>query len=147
MDDLDRAIVNALQDGIKVCPRPFLALAEGLGITEEALLQRVRTLQEQRVLTRFGPLFDAVELGGAFVLAALAVPEEDYERIASLVNAFPEVAHNYRREHALNMWFVLATEKPDQMGEVVAAIERATGLAVACFPKEAEYFLELKLTA
>ena len=65
-----------------------------------------------KTLTRFGPMFQVERMGGAFVLAALAVPEADYERVAELVNALPEVAHNYRREHALNMWFVLATETP-----------------------------------
>ena len=99
------------------------------------------------MLTRFGPLYDAVKLGGAFVLAAIAVPESDYDRITAIVNAFPEVAHNYRREHALNMWFVLATEEPERIERVISEIEEATGLAVASFPKEAEYFLELKLTA
>jgi hypothetical protein len=55
------------------------------------------------------------------------------------------VAHNYRREHALNMWFVLATETPAGIGEAVARIERDTGLTVRNFPKEREYFVEMKL--
>jgi len=81
------------------------------------------------------------------VLAALAVPEADYERVAEQVNALPEVAHNYRREHALNMWFVLATETPEGIPAAIEKIERATGLPVYAFPKLKEYFVEMKLHA
>jgi hypothetical protein len=81
------------------------------------------------------------------VLAAICVPDADFERVAAQVNAFAEVAHNYRREHALNMWFVLATAKPEGIAEAIAAIEAATGLPVFAFPKEREYFVEMKLHA
>ena len=86
----------------------------------------------------------AERLGGAFSLAALQAPEADFERITALVNGFPEVAHNYRRDHALNMWFVLATETPAQMQETVERIAAATGLPVFNFPKEKEYFIEAR---
>ncbi|HMV76260.1 MAG TPA: hypothetical protein PKB00_16925 [Microthrixaceae bacterium] len=92
-------------------------------------------------------MYQIERMGGAFVLAALSVPEADYERVAGQVNALPEVAHNYRREHALNMWFVLAAETPAGIGRAVAAIEAATGLSVFAFPKEREYFVEMKLRA
>jgi hypothetical protein len=75
------------------------------------------------------------------------VPGVDYERVAATVNAMPEVAHNYAREHALNMWFVLGTETPDGAATAIAKIEAATGLPVLAFPKEREYFVELKLAA
>ncbi len=75
------------------------------------------------------------------------MPAQAFERVADAVNAFPEVAHNYAREHALNMWFVLATRTPDDVAGAIARIERATGLPVLAFPKEREYFVELRLPA
>lgn len=147
LDDTDRRIVNALQGGFPLCDEPYREVAASLGLTEEDLLSRLRGLLECKVLTRFGPMYQIERLGGAFVLAALKVPESDYERVAGIVNAFPEVAHNYRREHALNMWFVLATETPAGIAAAVAKIEVATGLAVFAFPKEREYFVEMKLAA
>ena len=99
------------------------------------------------MLTRFGPMFQVERMGGAFVLAALAVPEERFDEVAHKVNALPEVAHNYRREHRLNMWFVLATERPEGIADAIARIGRDTGLKVFAFPKEREYFVELKLAA
>src|SRR5215831_5765877 len=98
MDDLDRRIVNALQGRFPVCERPFRAAAEELGTTEEELMHRVGSLLADGTLTRFGPLFDVERMGGAFVLAAMAVPDERFDEIADVVNAFPEVAHNYARE-------------------------------------------------
>jgi DNA-binding Lrp family transcriptional regulator len=113
MDELDRRIVNALQGGFPICDEPYREVAERLGIAEAELILRLGRMLESKTLTRFGPMFQVERMGGAFVLAALAVPEADYERVAEQVNALPEVAHNYRREHALNMWFVLATETPE----------------------------------
>jgi DNA-binding Lrp family transcriptional regulator len=147
MDDTDRAIVNALQGGFPICDEPYAAVAHALGIGEQALIDRLRALLERGVLTRFGPLYQVERMGGSFVLAALSAPEADFDRLADLVNAFPEVAHNYRREHRLNMWFVLATASPAQVPEVAQRIEAATGLHVHLFPKEREYFVELRLVA
>ncbi len=145
MDDLDRGIIDRLQRGIAVCEQPFAPFALELGVGEEELLERIRRLLEEGVLTRFGPMFNADAFGGAFTLAALSAPEADFERITALVNAHPEVAHNYRREHALNMWFVLATERPEEIASVLEAIERETGCEVFDFPKLDEYFIELQL--
>jgi len=147
MDALDRRIVNALQGGFPLSHRPYAAAAEALGIDEDDLIDRLRVMLDRGVLSRFGPLFDAEKIGGAVTLAAMAVPEDRFDRIAALVNQRPEVAHNYRRDHALNMWFVVAAERPERIAEVVAEIAAETGLAVHDFPKEAEYFIGLRLDA
>ena len=147
LDDLDRKLINALQDDFPLVPEPYRQVGEMLGMDESELLRRIDAMLERRVLTRFGPMFQIERAGGAFVLAAMKVPEADFERVNSQVNAFPEVAHNYRREHALNMWFVLATATPEGIARTVAAIEAATGLQVFPFPKEREYFVEMKLHA
>ena len=149
LDEVDRRIIDALQGGFPVCDRPYAAAAEALGLDEAGLLTRLQSLLERKVLTRFGPMFQIERMGGAFVLAAMAVPEADWVRVNATVNAFPEVAHNYRRESALNtpfnMWFVLATETKDGIADVVARIEAATGLKVHPFPKLKEFFVEMKL--
>lgn len=147
IDAIDRAIINALQGDFPICERPYLAAAEGLGISEEELLRRLQAMLDARVLTRFGPMFQIERMGGAFVLAAMRVPAADFDQVAAQVNALPQVAHNYRREHELNMWFVLATETPAGIAEAITAIEAATGLPVYPFPKEREFFVEMKLRA
>lgn len=145
MNELERTIINGLQGGFPICERPYLEAAQRLGIAEDELIDGLRGMLDQGILSRFGPLYHAERMGGALTLAALAVPEADFERVAEQVNAFPEVAHNYARDHALNMWFVLATEKPERKAEVIAGIEAATGLKVHDMPKLAEYYVGLRL--
>ena len=147
MDDLDRRIVNLLQRGLPVTRRPFATAARDLELDEATLIQRLQNLLAQGVLTRFGPLFNADRLGGAFTLCAMSVPEMDFERVCTIVNAFPEVAHNYEREHRLNMWFVLASADPAQLAAVRGRIEAESGYPVMDLPKMDEYFIGLELAA
>lgn len=147
LDALDRKLVNRLQDGIEPVSRPFVALSRELGLSEDEIVSRVARLRESGVLTRFGPMFDAARMGGAYCLCAMIVPEERFAEVTDAVNALDEVAHNYRREHRFNMWFVLATEDDSGIGEAADVIEAKTGLTVYRFPKEAEFFIELKVPA
>ena len=149
LDAVDREIIAKMQGGFPICERPYEAMAASLNISlsELELLNRLECLLADRVLTRFGPMYQVERMGGAFVLAALAVPEERYEEVTELVNALPQVAHNYRREHRLNMWFVLATERPERITGILSEIKAATGVTVLNLPKLEEYFLELKLSA
>jgi len=147
LDPVDRRIINALQGGFPLVDEPFRMVAQELGLDQASLIARIEHMIEKKTLTRFGPMFQVERMGGAFVLAALAVPEADFERVAQQVNALPEVAHNYRRAHRLNMWFVLATETPAEIDAAIDRIERETGLSVFAFPKEREYFVEMRLVA
>ena len=149
IDTTDRAIIDHLQGGFPICERPYAQAAAALGIGEDELLERLQRLLDARVLTRFGPMFQVERMGGAFVLAAMRVPEANWQQVVDIVNAFPAVAHNYRRESAracpFNMWFVLATETADGIAAAVRTIEAASGLPVFAFPKLREYFVEMKL--
>lgn len=147
MDEIDRRIINGLQGGFPLLERPFAAAAQRIGIDEEVLIERIRQLLDDGVLSRFGPMYNADRMGGAFSLVAMQVPAEALERVAARVNAFREVAHNYERDHAFNLWFVLAVERPERIAEVLAEIEIATGYPVYDLPKEREFFVELKLRA
>lgn len=147
LDTVDRRIINALQGGFPVCDRPYAVVAARLGLAEAALLARLKRLLDDRVLTRFGPFYNADRFGGINVLAAMSVPVSEFEQVAQLVNLQPEIAHNYRREHRLNMWFVGAAETPEKVEAAFRYIEQVTGHPVYRFPKEREYFVELKLRA
>jgi len=147
LDDTDRRIVNALQEGFPLSPRPYAEAAEHLDLTESELIARLKRLLVVRAITRFGPFLDAAAMGGAFCLCAIAVPDELFEAVMTQVNARPEVAHNYERAHRLNMWFVLATETPDGIGRVAREIERETGLKVLQFPKGREFFINFRVAA
>ena len=145
LDDFDRQLIAATQGGLPLVPRPYDAVGQQLGVSGQQVRERLAQMLESGMLTRFGPLFQIERAGGLFVLAAMAVPEERYEAVTAQVNAHPEIAHNYRRAHALNMWFVLGTETPAQCAAAITRIEAETGLPVLAFPKEREFFVELKL--
>lgn len=147
LDAVDRRIVTVLQDGLPLCERPYEEAARDLGLSEAELIVRLESLLARGVLTRFGPLYRIERGGGAVTLAAMAVPDEEVDRVAARLNALVEVAHNYQRAHRFNIWFVLATETPRDVAEVVARIEHDTGHAVYLMPKEREYFLDLRLEA
>ena len=147
MDELERAIVNRLQGGFPLSERPFADAARELGIDEATLITKLQAMLAAGTLTRFGPMYDAERLGGAFTLCAMSVPAADFERVAALVNAHPEVAHNYERAHRYNMWFVIAAAARAQIAPLIAAIEAETGYPVLNLPREHEYFIELRLVA
>lgn len=145
MDDLDRALINTLQGGFPICERPYAEVAARVGSDEATVIARIESLLQRGLLSRFGPMYHAAQMGGALSLAAMEIPPADYARVTDIVNNQPEVAHNYERTHRLNMWFVLATETPDAQQETIARIERETGYPVYNMPKIREYFVELKL--
>ena len=147
LDAIDRSIINNLQGGFPLSDRPYADAADSLGIGEDELLDRLQRLLQDNVLTRFGPLFNAEMMGGEFVLAALHAPEARYDEITRLVNEFPEVAHNYRREHQLNMWFVVAVDQEERAQTVLDEIASCTGCRVYAMPKLKEYFVGLRFEA
>jgi DNA-binding Lrp family transcriptional regulator len=150
LDRIDRAVINAFQGGFPVVEAPFGPAAEalrkrGIDITADELLARVQELDEEGVLTRFGALINAQEIGGAATLVAMHAPEERFEEVAEQVNSHREVAHNYRREHPhLNMWFVVSVADPDAVERVLADIEEETGQETYNLPKQQEFRVEAK---
>ena len=144
--DLDDArLIDRLQQSLSLTERPFADVGAELRLTESDVIERLQRLLHNGVLTRFGPLFHIERAGGRFILAALQVPEARYAEVTALVNDLPEVAHNYRREHQLNMWFVVAAETPEVAWAACDRIQAVTGLPVHAFPKEREYFVGLYL--
>ena len=155
---LDRGIINAFQGGFPVVERPFepaaAALRErGVDVTGPELCERVRELDEEGILSRFGALVNAEEIGGAASLVAMHAPPDRYEEVAETVNEFTAVAHNYEREHPhLNMWFVVSVadhpdpdkDGTDRVEEVLADIEAATGQETYNLPKVQEFHVGAK---
>jgi DNA-binding Lrp family transcriptional regulator len=143
VDSIDKQLINSLQGGFPISDNPYQEVADKLSISESDLLNRINRLLENKTLTRFGPMYDIQKLGGAFSLCAMRVPEEQFQNITEIVNRFPEVAHNYKRNHEFNMWFVLATETPEQIQETCDLISNESGIKVYNMPKLKEFFVGL----
>jgi siroheme decarboxylase len=147
MNDVDRNIINMMQEGFPICERPFTTLAEQLNLEENELMQRVQSLLDDGTLSRFGPMYNIEMLGGVYCLVAMRIPEQDLEKVIEAVNSYPEVAHNYERTHEFNVWFVLAAESKSQLEDLLADIEKQTGYPTFAMPKLEEFFVKLKFDA
>ncbi len=147
MDAMDRRIINDLQDGFPISERPFAEVAKKMDLNEDELIERLGRLCDDGTLNRFGPMYNAENLGGAVTLAAIKVPDDRFDEITERVNAHPEVSQNYAREDDLNMWFVISTETPGRIAKVIAEIEHETGLEVIDLPKIEEFYVGLRFQA
>lgn len=144
LDADDRRILNRMQDGMPISHAPFAEVAAELGLDETTLLGRLQGMLASGLLSRVGPMYRVEGFGGGLELAAMAVPVERFDAVADLLNQIPEVAHNYERDHELNMWFVFAAETPAAADAAVERIESQTGLQVLRFPKLEEFYLDLR---
>jgi len=141
----DKKIINHLQGGFPIAENPWQVLSEQLQIDAETLIARIQLMQDAEFISRFGPLYHAEKMGGGLTLAAMKVDAKEFYETAEIINSFEEVAHNYARDHELNMWFVVATESEPQIEQVIENIQQQTGNRVYNMPKLKEYFLGLKL--
>ena len=142
LDALDRRLLDEFQSGIPLAPRPFAQMAEQLGVAEAEVIARLQRLTEAGAVSRVGPVFRPRQVG-ASTLAAMAVPPERLTEVATLVNGFPEVNHNYEREHDFNLWFVLTAPDRTRLERVLDEIGRRAGLPVLDLPMLAEYHIDL----
>ncbi|MEH6650909.1 MAG: Lrp/AsnC family transcriptional regulator [Motiliproteus sp.] len=147
LDAIDRLLINEYQSGFPLCSDPYDVVGERVGVSAEQALARITAMLEDGTLSRFGPLFNIEHMGGEFTLTAMEVPVERFEEVNEIVNAYSEVAHNYERDHQLNMWFVLACESADQTQSMLDQLHQATGIRPYPFPKLQEFFIGLRFDA
>jgi siroheme decarboxylase len=122
LTELEFKLLNCYQRGFPLQPRPFAAIAAELGVEQETVLQTLRRLQQDGVVSRVGPVFRPNAIGVS-TLAALAVPPERLAQVAGYVNAHAEINHNYEREHRYNLWFVATAASAERLCTVLQEIE------------------------
>ena len=126
----DLILLDVLQDDFPLVPRPWAAIADRLGITEDDVLERLGRLQETGIIRGVSPVLESRRLGlMAATLVALRVPESRVRGIARIISSYPEVSHNYRRDHAYSIWFTLAAPTDERIAEVLAEILGRTGIS------------------
>jgi siroheme decarboxylase len=128
-DITDLYILDALQDDIPLESRPFAAIARRLGIPEQVLLDRLRRLQDEGIVRGISPTLESRQMGlAAATLIALHVPEDRVHEIAAIISNYPEVSHNFRRDHFFALWFTLSGKNEEAIHSVLAEILRRTGI-------------------
>ncbi|MFB6171856.1 MAG: Lrp/AsnC family transcriptional regulator [Haloarculaceae archaeon] len=143
VDDVDARLIDDFQSGFPVVERPFRAVAADLGVTEDEALARVERLREAGIFRRFGAVLNPPVIGSS-TLAALRVPADRFEAVAAVVNDYPQVNHNYRRDHEWNMWFVVTAGSRETRDAILDEIEVETGLAVLNLPMLTDFYIDLE---
>jgi len=128
MDDIDRKLLNRIQQDFPITAEPFAEVAAQLGIGETEILERIGRLKEEGIIRRIGAVFDLRKLGFASTLCAARVPEERIRKFVGIVNACPGVTHNYRRDDEYNVWFTLIAPGEEELAASLAGIKRETGI-------------------
>ncbi|NLN59707.1 MAG: Lrp/AsnC family transcriptional regulator [Deltaproteobacteria bacterium] len=134
MDDLDRDLLNRLQDAFPATAEPFRELGKQPGLEEEEILNRIRSLRERGLIRRIGAVFSPDRLGFVSTLCTAKVPDEKVDLFIDTVNALTGVTHHYRRNHEYNYWFTLICPSREALEATLADVERRTGLAVISMP-------------
>jgi len=142
LTEFERQLLDAYQRGFPLSETPYADIARELGSDEPSVLAALERLQAQGVISRVGVVVRPRTLG-ASALAAMTVPAERLEEVATIVSAYPEVNHNYEREDALNLWFVAAAPNEDRLTALFDDIETRTGLAVLRMPMIEDYHIDL----
>ena len=143
MDDaLEFRLLNEFQRDFPLCPAPFAELAARLGVGEKVVLSGLEKLRREGKISRVGAVFAPKRIG-ASTLAAMAVPTEQLAAVAAAVNRFPEVNHNYEREHRYNLWFVVTAASEGRLQATLGAIEKAAGYPLLALPLLEEFHIDL----
>ena len=128
MDGIDREILNRIQSNFPITPRPYLSIADDLGLSENDVLKRVVRLKDERIIRRIGGNFVPDKLGFVSTLCAARVPEDKIEEFAGEVNHYPGVTHNYRRDNKFNIWFTFIAPSMEEIEENLEKISQKTGI-------------------
>ena len=129
IDDTNKKILNSIQVDFPIHPRPYKVIGEQMGITEDETIQRIRELKEQLIIRRIGGNFSPDRLGHHSTLCAAQVPQDKFDLFTEIVNAFPGVTHNYRRDHKFNIWFTIIAPSREIIGETLETISQKTGVS------------------
>lgn len=147
MDRLDEKILKRIERKFPISSYPYQDLARELGLTEDEVISRISRLKEKGIILRIGAFFDSEKLGLKSTLIAMKVPQPRLQEVARMVNHYPGVTHNYRREHEFNLWFVLMGKNRKEIDEILSKIKDQSGINdILNLPKKQLFKLKLNFT-
>ncbi len=142
LSPLQKKLLNDYQQNFPLSSTPYRDIAEQLDVSEDLVLAAFEWLAEQQMISRIGPVIAPNTIGSS-ALVAMAISDSDLDRVADIVNSYPEVNHNYERENRFNLWFVLIADSEAHLETVLADIETQSGYSIMVLPMVADYFIDL----
>jgi DNA-binding Lrp family transcriptional regulator len=129
-NELDADLLNAVQWSFPLTATPFADLAARLGRTEDEVLTSLRAAKDAGVLRQLSAIFDTRALGYSSALVAAKVDPDRIDAAAEVINAHPGVSHNYKRNHAYNLWYTLAVPPGEDFDAHLDELHRTSGATV-----------------
>ncbi|MEJ8555114.1 siroheme decarboxylase subunit alpha [Tepidibacter sp. Z1-5] len=121
MDNIDKLILNEVQDGIPIEKNPFKNISNKLNITEDEIVERINRLKQNGYIRRFGGIFDSQRIGIKSTL--VAVKSKDVENTSKIINEYSGVTHNYQRDDDYNIWFTLMASSKEELENIFKEIK------------------------
>ncbi len=136
IDNLDRKILNLLQNDFPLSVEPYKIMAKRLEISEDNLLQRIAAMKSAGLIRRIGGIMDTRGLGYYSTLCAVSIPPGSIKEVAGYINALPGVTHNYLRDHKYNLWFTLTAVSREEADKQLRELESKLDLTILSMPAE-----------
>jgi len=124
----ERKVLARLQRGFPLVADPYAGLGRELGLPADEVFSIARGLCQRGVIRRLGPVFDARGLGYVSTLLGVKVRLEALDSVVSYINDFPEVTHNYQRDHEVNVWCAILAADEARLRRVVRSIAACEGV-------------------
>jgi DNA-binding Lrp family transcriptional regulator len=146
LDEQSRQILAIIQAEFPLCRSPYREIARRVGLSEQAVYERVAALRQSGLIRRIGGVVSSQKLGYVGTLVAMRVPPERVDEFAAVINALPNVTHNYLRDHHYNVWFTLTALSAYELAETVAHIRDTTGITdVLDLPSLSTFKIDVRL--
>jgi siroheme decarboxylase len=136
MDEIDRKIVNLLQQALPLTSRPFAAIGAAVGIEEREVVERVKALKQSGYIRRIGAVFEPEQLNYVSTLCGVHVEEQILQAVVKTINKEENVTHNYEREGELNLWFTYTAAREQEIESFLSDLEKTFSLKIYRFPKK-----------
>jgi siroheme decarboxylase len=135
-------LADRWQRDFPLVPRPFAQIGAEDGVTENEVIDMIDGLVVDGRLGRIGATVRP-NVMGASTLAAISVPRDRLDEVAAVVSAEACVNHNYERENAINLWFVVTAPDKASLAAILGRIRTRTGLEILDLPLERAYHIDL----
>ena len=136
MDEIDKKILNLIQEGFPLHKRPYAEIGKQVGIDEKEAIEKVQKLKDAGIIRRIGVVFEPKKLDYTSTLCGVHVDEKRLIEVVDALNKHTGVTHNYEREGDLNLWFTIIADKTEEIDAFIEDLQRRFSLKIYRFPKK-----------